>query len=189
MSALGQKQTCAVHQPMSALPPIATAKADIDRCLVCGIAYLKVRSRYRMAIRRSAAVLSATFAHHAGQVTTDSRESVLPCHPFRPWSATRASERVTFSPYYQARPNYDSQRLAPLHLTTGQRFKVANGHIIFRLHVRHSHWSGGSKSSFLPKSSQYSRSRSMRRALTRHCQDTSSELKVRSLACCSAIAP
>jgi len=33
MSALGQKQTCAVHQPMSALPPIATAKADItDAC-------------------------------------------------------------------------------------------------------------------------------------------------------------
>ena len=29
MSALGQKQTYAVHQPMSALPPIATAKADI----------------------------------------------------------------------------------------------------------------------------------------------------------------
>ena len=28
MSALGQKPTCAVHQPMSALPPIATAKAD-----------------------------------------------------------------------------------------------------------------------------------------------------------------
>src|SRR5262245_61763626 len=28
MSALGQKQTCAVHQSMSALPPIATAKAD-----------------------------------------------------------------------------------------------------------------------------------------------------------------
>src|SRR5262249_8077483 len=27
MSALGQKQTCALHQPMSALPPIATAKA------------------------------------------------------------------------------------------------------------------------------------------------------------------
>jgi hypothetical protein len=29
MSALGQKQTYAVHQPMSALPPKATAKADI----------------------------------------------------------------------------------------------------------------------------------------------------------------
>ena len=28
MSALGQKQTFAVHQPMSALPPIATAIAD-----------------------------------------------------------------------------------------------------------------------------------------------------------------
>jgi hypothetical protein len=28
MSALGQKQTYAVHKPMSALPPIATAKAD-----------------------------------------------------------------------------------------------------------------------------------------------------------------
>ena len=28
MSALGQKQTYAVHQPMSALPPKATAKAD-----------------------------------------------------------------------------------------------------------------------------------------------------------------
>ena len=29
MSALGQKQTCAMHQPMSALPLIATAKADM----------------------------------------------------------------------------------------------------------------------------------------------------------------
>jgi hypothetical protein len=29
MSALGQKQTCAVQKGMSALPPIATAKADI----------------------------------------------------------------------------------------------------------------------------------------------------------------
>src|SRR6476646_9613919 len=29
MSALGQKRTCAVHQPLSALPPIATVKADI----------------------------------------------------------------------------------------------------------------------------------------------------------------
>jgi hypothetical protein len=28
MSALGQKQTFAVHQPMSALPPITTARAD-----------------------------------------------------------------------------------------------------------------------------------------------------------------
>ena len=28
MSALGQKQTCAAHKPMSALPPIATAKAN-----------------------------------------------------------------------------------------------------------------------------------------------------------------
>jgi len=36
MSALGQKQTCALHQPMSALPPIATAKADIPQkaCLL-----------------------------------------------------------------------------------------------------------------------------------------------------------
>ena len=29
MSALGQKQTCAMHQPMSALPLIATVKADM----------------------------------------------------------------------------------------------------------------------------------------------------------------
>ena len=29
MSALGQKQTCAVQNGMSASPPIATAKADI----------------------------------------------------------------------------------------------------------------------------------------------------------------
>jgi len=29
MSALGQKQTCAMQNVMSALPPIATAKADI----------------------------------------------------------------------------------------------------------------------------------------------------------------
>src|SRR5262249_54459255 len=31
MSALGQKQTYAVHKAMSALPPIATAKADIRK--------------------------------------------------------------------------------------------------------------------------------------------------------------
>jgi hypothetical protein len=31
MSALGQKQTCAMHQPMSALPPRATAKADMPQ--------------------------------------------------------------------------------------------------------------------------------------------------------------
>src|SRR5262249_11543721 len=31
MSALGQKQTCAVNTLMSALPPIATTKADINR--------------------------------------------------------------------------------------------------------------------------------------------------------------
>src|SRR5499427_8576544 len=29
MSALGQKQTCAVHQPMSAFPSVSTLKADI----------------------------------------------------------------------------------------------------------------------------------------------------------------
>jgi len=31
MSALGQKQTCAVQKGMSALPPIATAKADFRK--------------------------------------------------------------------------------------------------------------------------------------------------------------
>src|SRR5262245_33059609 len=31
MSALGQKQTCALQRLMSALPPIATAKADIGK--------------------------------------------------------------------------------------------------------------------------------------------------------------
>jgi hypothetical protein len=31
MSALGQKRTCAMHQLMSALPPIATAKADMPQ--------------------------------------------------------------------------------------------------------------------------------------------------------------
>jgi hypothetical protein len=30
MSALGQKRTCAVQKAMSALPPIATAKADFS---------------------------------------------------------------------------------------------------------------------------------------------------------------
>ena len=32
MSALGQKQTYAVHQPMSALPPIATSIAFFSMC-------------------------------------------------------------------------------------------------------------------------------------------------------------
>jgi hypothetical protein len=31
LSALGQKLTCAVQDDMSALPPIATAKADIQK--------------------------------------------------------------------------------------------------------------------------------------------------------------
>jgi hypothetical protein len=31
MSASGHKRTCAVQQPMSALPPIETPKADIKR--------------------------------------------------------------------------------------------------------------------------------------------------------------
>ena len=35
ISALGQKQTYAVHQPMSALPPIATANADFRKRPVC----------------------------------------------------------------------------------------------------------------------------------------------------------
>ena len=36
MSALGHKRTCAVQKPMSALPPIATAKADFRKrsCLL-----------------------------------------------------------------------------------------------------------------------------------------------------------
>src|SRR5215471_19888997 len=36
MSALGQKQTCASQKAMSALPPIATAKADSGRRNICG---------------------------------------------------------------------------------------------------------------------------------------------------------
>ena len=59
MSASGQKQTCAVHKPSSALPPIATAKADIDRRLVRCI---KVRSCYDTKIRRAAGAHCATFA-------------------------------------------------------------------------------------------------------------------------------
>src|SRR5262249_35832527 len=35
MSALGQKRTCAAHKLMSALPPIATAKATSARGHVC----------------------------------------------------------------------------------------------------------------------------------------------------------
>jgi len=37
MSALGQKQTCAAHKGMSALPLIATAKADILPNLKSGL--------------------------------------------------------------------------------------------------------------------------------------------------------
>jgi hypothetical protein len=37
MSALGQKQTYAVHQPMSALPPIATAKADMQQTVMSAL--------------------------------------------------------------------------------------------------------------------------------------------------------
>ena len=35
MSALGHKRTYAVHQPMSALLPIATTKADFRKSHVC----------------------------------------------------------------------------------------------------------------------------------------------------------
>src|SRR5262245_26414532 len=37
MSALGHKQTCAIHQPMSALPPIATAKADMPQMVMSAL--------------------------------------------------------------------------------------------------------------------------------------------------------
>ena len=37
MSALGQKQTYAVQQPMSALPPIATAKADMSQMVMSAL--------------------------------------------------------------------------------------------------------------------------------------------------------
>jgi hypothetical protein len=38
MSALGQKRTFAVHQPMSALHPIATAKADMPQMVMSALA-------------------------------------------------------------------------------------------------------------------------------------------------------
>jgi hypothetical protein len=38
MSALGQKQTCAAQQAMSALPPIATAKADMPQMVMSALA-------------------------------------------------------------------------------------------------------------------------------------------------------
>ena len=37
MSALGQKQTCALQNPMSALPPIATAKADMPQMVMSAL--------------------------------------------------------------------------------------------------------------------------------------------------------
>jgi hypothetical protein len=37
MSALGQKQTYAVHKLMSALPPIATAKADLPQTVMSAL--------------------------------------------------------------------------------------------------------------------------------------------------------
>src|SRR5262245_9918065 len=42
MSALGQKRTCAVQTSMSALPPIATAKADIGKS--SGLLYPRKRT-------------------------------------------------------------------------------------------------------------------------------------------------
>jgi len=37
MSALGQKQTCAVQKGMSALPPKATAKADMPQMVMSAL--------------------------------------------------------------------------------------------------------------------------------------------------------
>jgi hypothetical protein len=37
MSALGQKRTCAVQSAMSALPPIATAKADMPQMVMSAL--------------------------------------------------------------------------------------------------------------------------------------------------------
>jgi len=37
MSALGQKQTCALQNLMSALPPIATAKADMPQLVMSAL--------------------------------------------------------------------------------------------------------------------------------------------------------
>src|SRR5262245_41351726 len=54
MSALGQKQTYAAHKLMSALPPIATAKADMCGALGTGICF--ARSINRAFIRISLVV-------------------------------------------------------------------------------------------------------------------------------------
>jgi hypothetical protein len=60
MSALGQKRTCAVHQPMSASPPIATVKADIDRCLEAALPIKRLDGVTVAVIRRRAGAHGAT---------------------------------------------------------------------------------------------------------------------------------
>jgi hypothetical protein len=49
MSALGHKRTYAVHKPMSALPPIATLKADmsVDRAAILELQDLGIEGATR----------------------------------------------------------------------------------------------------------------------------------------------
>src|SRR5262249_18650447 len=72
MSALGQKQTCAVHQSMSALPPIATAKADFRKssCLL----YPRKRTcavHYPMSALPPKATSNATYGNVRYEPKTD----------------------------------------------------------------------------------------------------------------------
>jgi hypothetical protein len=89
MSALGQKQTFAPQKAMSALPPIATAKADIQRanrgdtaCFTCGLMWSPLQSLY-----------CATFA--SSQLSTLVKKAASPLLGIRP--AKRADHVLCFS--------------------------------------------------------------------------------------------
>jgi len=68
MSALGQKQTCAVEERMSALPPIATAKADIGKpsCLkrTCPVHAPMSAKAQKRDIRTDESILRGAFNTH-----------------------------------------------------------------------------------------------------------------------------
>src|SRR5262245_46971542 len=90
MSALGHKQTCAVHQPMSALHPIATAKADIRKrsCLL----YPQKRT---CAVHQPMSALGQKRTH-AVQQTAPSFEHFVSEREQRRWRSQRGRDGAYF---------------------------------------------------------------------------------------------
>jgi hypothetical protein len=75
MSALGHKRTCAVQQPMSALHPMATAKADMPQMVMSA---LLPKADVRI-VRQFHPTVIRKFTHHAIDFPSSAASNFASC--------------------------------------------------------------------------------------------------------------